>query len=226
MNKLLLLPLGIIASGASLAQEVGRVLSATPVMQQVVAPRQVCSTETVAQAQPRSGAGALIGAIAGGAMGNAIGGGAGKAAATVLGLIGGAAVGDSIEGSGPSQTQNVQRCSTQNSYENRAVAYNVVYEFGGRQYSVQMPNDPGPTLQLQITPVGATSQRVEQHSTVAYAQPVYAQPTYVVSEPQAYYSYPVYYSQPNYVPVAALMGLGIWFGSQSHGYGYGHRRWR
>lgn len=226
MNKLLLLPLGIIASGASLAQEVGRVLSATPVMQQVVAPRQVCNTETVAQPQNRSGAGALIGAIAGGAMGNAIGGGAGKAAATVLGLIGGAAVGDSIEGSGGSLAQNVQRCSTQNSYENRAVAYNVVYEFGGRQYSVQLPNDPGPTLQLQITPVGATSQRVEQVSTVAYAQPVYAQPTYVVSEPQAYYSYPMYYSQPNYVPVAALMGLGIWFGSQSHGHGYGHRRWR
>ena len=39
--------------------------------------------------------------------------------------------------------QNVQQCSTQSFYEPRTVAYNVVYEYGGRQYNVQMAQDPG-----------------------------------------------------------------------------------
>ena len=94
-----------------------------------------------------------MGAIAGGAMGNAVGGGNGKTAATVLGLFGGAILGDKIEGAPLAQTQDVQRCTTQNFYENRTVGYNVVYEFAGKQYSVQLPSDPGPTIALQITPV-------------------------------------------------------------------------
>ena len=223
MKKLFLLPLALLSSGVTLAQEVGRVLSATPVIQQVSVPRQDCTTAQVASAQPKSGAGALLGAIAGGAMGNAVGGGAGKAAATVLGIIGGAALGDSVEGAPGSQFQNIQRCTTQNVFENRAVAYNVVYEFAGKQYTVQMPSDPGPTLQLQVTPVGTVSQIAAPASTVTYAQPLYQEPTYVVSEPRFHYGYPAYYSQPNYVPIAALMGVGVWFGNQGHGH---RRHWR
>ena len=243
MKKLLLLPVALIASGATLAQEVGRVISSTPIVQQTNVPRQVCTTEQVAQQQPKSGAGAMLGAIAGGAMGYAIGGGAGKAAATVLGLIGGAAVGDNVEGGQAAQVQNAQRCTTQNFVENRPVAYNVVYEFGGKQYSVQMPNDPGPTLQLQVSPVGAASQVARQATTVTYAQPAYQQPTYsqpvypqqtyaqpvyqqpvyVTAEPQVYYASPGYYSQPNYLPVVAAVGFGLLLGSQH--YGYGHGRW-
>ena len=222
MKKLILVSALLASSGLCLAQQVGRVISATPIMGQVAVPHQVCHTEQVALQQPKSGAGALMGAIAGGAMGNAVGGGAGKAAATVIGLIGGAAVGDSLEGSAHPQWQKVQRCSTQDSFQNSPVAYNVVYEFGGKQYSVQMPNDPGPSVQLQVTPVGAAAQVVPAPSTVAYAQPVYQQPTYVVNEAPIYYGDPGYYSQANYVPVAALMGLGLWFGSQGHGY----RHWR
>jgi uncharacterized protein YcfJ len=222
MKELILFPLVLIASGVALAQEVGRVISATPIIQQVGAPRQVCNSEQVAVQQQKSGAGALMGAIVGGAMGNAVGGGSGKAAATMIGVIGGAALGDSVEGSPGTQFQSIQRCTTQNFYESRAVAYNVVYEFGGRQYSVQMPNDPGPTLQLQVTPVGTSSQVAQQSGTVTYSRPIYQQQTYVVSEPQVYFAYPGYYSQPNYVPMAALMGAGIWFGSQGHGY----RHWR
>lgn len=67
MKKLLLLSLAIITSGATFAQEVGRVISATPVIQRVGVPRQVCSAEQVAVQQPKSGAGALMGAIAGAA---------------------------------------------------------------------------------------------------------------------------------------------------------------
>jgi hypothetical protein len=28
----------------------------------------------------------------------------------------------------------------------------VTYEFAGKQYNVQLPSDPGPTIKLQITP--------------------------------------------------------------------------
>jgi len=102
-------------------------------------------------------------------MGNAVGGGSGKTAATMLGILGGAVVGNNIEGSPQAQTQDVQHCRTQNFYENRTVAYNVFYEYAGKQYSVQMPYDPGPTIPLQITPVvsnphGATA------STMVYPQ--------------------------------------------------------
>ncbi|MEI8031503.1 MAG: hypothetical protein WCH35_17145, partial [Comamonadaceae bacterium] len=88
MKKLLLLSAAMASSGLCLAQEVGQVISSTPIMQQVGVPRQVCTTEQVAVQQPKSGAGALMGAIAGGAMGNAVGGGNGKTAATMLGIFG------------------------------------------------------------------------------------------------------------------------------------------
>lgn len=232
MKKLLLLSAALASSALCLAQEVGRVISSTPVMQQVGVPRQVCTQEQVAIQQPKSGAGALVGAIAGGAIGNAVGGGAGKAAATMLGVVGGAVIGDSVEGAAPpAQVQNVQRCRTQAFFENRAVAFNVVYEYAGKQYTVQLPNDPGPTLQLQISPASAVAQMAPPQGTVTYAppvysQPVYEQPGYVVVAPPAYPGYyqPGYY-QPDYIlPFALGLGFGFWGGNHGHSQGHGH--WR
>src|SRR5665647_3472478 len=138
MKKLFVLSAAMLASGLGLAQtqELARVLSATPILQQVGVPRQVCSTEQVAVQQPKSGGGAILGAIAGGAMGNAVGGGSGKAAATMLGLIGGAVVGNNLEGSPASQYQDVQRCTTRTFFETRTVAYQIAYEFAGKHYTV------------------------------------------------------------------------------------------
>ena len=215
MKKLLILSAAMIASGLCSAQEVGHVISATPIIQQIGVPRQVCSTEQVAVQQPKSGAGAVMGAIAGGAMGNAIGGGAGKAAATMIGIFGGAVVGDRVEGAPMAQVQNVQRCEMQTFYENRPVAYNVVYEFAGKQYAVQMPNDPGPTISLQVSPVGAGAQMAPPPGTVTYAQPVYEQPSYTVMARPAY---PGYY-EPNYfLPFALGLGFGYWGGYRGHGH--------
>ena len=135
------------------AQEVGRVISSTPIIQQVAVPRQVCNNEQVGSGGQKSGAGAAMGAIAGGAIGNSMGQGSGRAAATMLGLFGGAILGDKVEGPGTPEVRNVQNCSQQMFYENRTMAYNVVYEFAGKQYTVQMPQDPGPTVRLQITPM-------------------------------------------------------------------------
>ena len=85
------------------AQEQGRVLSATPIIQQVGVPQQVCGNETVYSGNRTTGAGAVIGAIAGGAVGNTIGKGSGRAAATAIGVLGGAVVGNQIEGNGQPQ---------------------------------------------------------------------------------------------------------------------------
>ena len=116
----------VAVAGFANAQEQGRVLSATPIVQQVATPQQVCGNETVYNGNRTTGAGAVVGAIAGGAAGNAIGKGSGRAAATAIGLIGGAVLGNQIEGGQP-QYQNVQRCTTETYYENRTVGYDVVY---------------------------------------------------------------------------------------------------
>ena len=251
MKKVLLLSSlaasSLLALNASAQEILARVLSSTPVVQQVAVPRQVCNNQQVVSAAPKSGGGALLGAVAGGAVGNSVGNGGGRALATVIGLVGGAIVGDRIEGGGGSQVQNVQQCSTQTFYENRASAYNVVYEYQGTQYNVQMAQDPGPYVKLQVTPVGAIPpapqpsfqqlptqpaqpQTYFQQAPVQYAaqpgyvvqQPVYAAPV-VVQSVSGYYGQP-YYARPYYAP-----SLSIGF-SRGYGYGYGnghgHGHWR
>ena len=216
-----------------------RVISSTPVVQQVAVPRQVCNNQQVITESQKSGGGALLGAVAGGAVGNAIGNGSGRALATVIGLVGGAVVGNNIEGANQ-QVQNVQQCTTQTFYENRTSYYNVVYEYQGVQYNTQMANDPGQYVRLQITPVGAIGAAPQQgfaQSQDQYVQPQnYIQPApvqqiqqyqQVYTQPQVIYqSAPVYYSQPYYVrPYYSpyyYPGVSLNFG-YSRGYGHGHR---
>jgi len=198
----------LVATGSCIAQDVGRVISSQPVVQQVAVPRQVCSMDQIAVQPQKSGAGAAMGAIAGGAMGNAVGRGSGNAAATMLGIVGGAILGDRIEGSPAPQVQTVQNCVNQSFYENRTIGFNVVYEFGGKQYSVQMPQDPGPTVQLQVTPVGMQSPPQNPHYVATL--PVYQQPP-VVESRTVYYAQP-YYAQPYYPPVSLNFGYGYWGG--------------
>jgi uncharacterized protein YcfJ len=230
------------ASGAVVhAQEVGRVLSSTPLIQQVAVPRQVCSNQPVAVQQPNSGAGAVVGGVAGGVIGNQIGGGSGRAAATALGVIGGALLGNRVESNtNQPQMQSMQQCTTQTFYENRTTGYNVRYEYAGKEYQVQMPYDPGPTIKLQVTPMSSsqTAPAAEmaapadayqqpapgtvQQAVVAGAQPVGVAPVY-----SPYPAYPVYapapYYYPSYVypPVALSLGFG-WWGGGGH-WGGGHR---
>ena len=154
----------------------------------------------------------------------------------MLGAVGGSVLGDRIEGSPEPEWRTVQRCTTQTVYENRTVAYNVVYEFAGKQYTAQMPHDPGPTLALQIGPVGANT--TVQPQSYAADIPVYSDPPAVVRTQPAYPSYPSYpiypiYSPPPsyYPPVTFDFGFGYWGGDYRHGYrgyrGYrDHRHWR
>lgn len=174
MNKIIVVALLGSAALAAQAQEQGRVLSATPITEQVAIPQQVCGNETVySGARPTTGAGAVLGAIAGGAAGNAIGGGSGRAAATALGVIGGAVLGNQIEGGSPGY-QNVQRCTTETYYDNRIVGYDVVYEYAGRHYSTRTPTDPGAWIPLTVQPAVPSAPSAPS----AYPPPTYAPPAY------------------------------------------------
>ena len=230
---------------ASALDILARVISSTPVVQQIAVPRQVCTHETLVTQAPKSGAGALMGAIAGGAAGNAIGNGGGRAVATMIGLVGGAMVGDRVEGPN-NQLQNVQQCGTQTYYENRTSYFNVVYEYQGAQYSAQLPNDPGLHLRLRVTPVGAiepVAQPLQAAPQAAYQpqpyyqppamqpQPVFVQPVGVAAAPVYYPAYyPAYaprsyYGPSYYGPSYSPIGLSLNFG-YSRGYGGLHGRWR
>ena len=237
----------LLALNASAADILARVITSTPVVQQVAVPRQVCNSQQVITETQRSGGGALLGAVAGGAVGNAIGNGGGRALATVIGLVGGAMVGDRVEGSN-NQVQNVQQCSTQTFYENRPSHYNVVYEYQGTQYNVQMAQDPGPYVRLQVTPVGAMNpgsysapqpgfpaQQIQPARPQTYYQQTPVQPGYVVQQPvflapvvvesySTYYGrpyYPRHFSSHFYQPYYGPVGTSINFG---YSRGFGH--WR
>ncbi|SEQ62307.1 glycine zipper 2TM domain-containing protein [Giesbergeria anulus] len=154
MKRLLLLAGLWGMAGLATAQEQARVISSTPIVQQVAVPQQVCQDQTIATAPRTTGGGAVLGAIAGGAAGNTIGGGTGRAAATAIGLIGGALLGNQIEGQGrPPQYQEVQRCTTETFYENRTVGYNVLYEYAGHQYTTRTDRDPGGWISVSVQPL-------------------------------------------------------------------------
>jgi uncharacterized protein YcfJ len=208
------LMLGLLSAQAG-AQELGRVISSQPVIQQVAVPRQVCTDQLVEVAPPKSGAGAVLGAVAGGAIGNAVGRGSGNAAATVIGVLGGAVLGDRIEGSPPGQLQNVRSCHQQAAFENRTVGYNVVYEYAGRQYATQMANDPGPTVAVQVSPVGSASPAPGYTAQAPVLQQSYGVPQVVESR----IIYQPYYTRPYVLPpVQFRFGRGDDWG--------GHHHWR
>ncbi len=186
------------SSSPAMAQEVmARVLSSTAVIQQVAVPRQVCTTQQVVQQTQPSGAGAAMGAIAGGAVGNAIGDGSGRAVATVIGIVGGAVLGNRIEGT-RDEDRNVQQCTTQTTYENRMLHYDVVYEYDGKRYSVKMPNDPGQFVRLQLNPVGTIPAAPTSSSTIIYS-PVASAPvtTTVVQTAPVYMAAAPLYLHPS-----------------------------
>lgn len=186
MKKLALLAIMVCSATLATAQEHGRVLSSTPVIQQVGVPRQVCGNETVYGGGRTSGAGAVIGGIVGGAAGNAIGKGNGRAAATALGVIGGAVVGNQVESNNNPQYQTIQRCTTETYYENRTVGYDVTYEYAGRRYTTRTNSDPGAWIPLSVRPMGnegySTQPSYYPQPGVVSTQPGYVTPPATVIE--------------------------------------------
>jgi len=91
----------------------------------------------------------------------------------------------------------------------------VVYEFGGKQYTVQLPQDPGPTIQLQVTPVGAprSDAAPEGPPQVVSSNTV----TTVVTQPRVVYVPATTYYNPWPVYTNINMGWG-WGGGHRHGH--------
>jgi uncharacterized protein YcfJ len=246
MKTLAVLTLTAVAASGAYAQERGRVLSSTPITQQVAVPQQICSDQPVAVAPRPTGAGAVVGAIAGGLIGNAIGGGGGRAAATAAGVVGGAMLGNQAEASGPVQYQNMRQCSTQTYYQNRTVGYNVTYEYNGRNYTTQTANPPGPWIALNVQPVvndpvyssgGYYSTQTPPQGAYSTSYPQSYDSGYYAPQPVApAYSAGTTYSATDYVApllIGAAIGAGAYYATRPGHYyrpgwhgGHGGHGWR
>ncbi len=222
---------------ASQAAEYATVISATPITSQIGVPRRVCSDERQYVQPQSSGAGAVIGAIAGGLLGNTLGGGGGRAAATGIGAVAGAALGNSVEMNGyPATEVPVQRCQTVSSYENRTVGYDVVYEYAGQRYATRMAQDPGREIRIDVRPAAETlsgrgvpgypdaNAYAPRQALVEAAPPVYYAPGPAYYAPSTVYYGPApayYYGAPAYYGPSIGIGIG-----GSWGGGGRHRHWR
>jgi hypothetical protein len=148
------------------AQEVGKVLSSTPVMKRVTEPRSTCTNDSGGQ----------------------------------------------------------QHCRTEMVTEDRNIGYRVVYEYAGRQHTVQLPFPPGATipLEVQVSVQGAVpTPEVASYSPapeVVVRDRVYVEPAYYPS--RAYY--PGYYYDPLFPIVGLALGYSV--GYYGHGWrgGLGH----
>jgi len=150
----------LLAAGLCAAQDIGAVISSTPVLQPVTVARQVCSNEAV------------------------------------------------------------QRCTMHPMVENRVAYFQVVYELAGKQYTVQMDQDPGAQVQLQVAPADTGPQPTSapiyvQSELPPLAQLIYAQPVLVNADPLWMSPYRLY---------RAPIGINLQFGFGGH---RGHRgHWR
>ena len=147
----------------------------------------------------------------------------------IAGVMGGAMMGDRVENPG-SQIQNQTACTTQNIYENRLTGYNVVYEYAGKQYNVVLPQDPGPTLQLQVTPLmaprseGPSNAELNPTALATVPMVTHTTPTVIQESRVVYVPTPDYRS---YAPVYTHVDLN-WGWRPVYGHGYSRRdgRWR
>ncbi len=167
----------------------------------------------------------MLGALAGGLIGSQLGGLDSRGITAMAGVIGGAILGDRAESQG-NAPQPSTICTTQTVYENRLVGYNVMYEFAGKQYNVQLPQDPGPTISLQVTPVGGPRSEAPAQTIYSTAAPL-AEPATVITESRVVYvPAPVYRYYP---PISTSINLG-WSAGHRYGpaynHGFRHRGWR
>lgn len=114
------------------------------------------------------GPGTVLGAIVGGVIGHQFGGTSGaRDKATGAGAIIGGLIGNSIENDpGPGYfheraahdvvvervpvTRQVQRCDEVADARERVVAYDVRYEYNGREFRTRLPYDPGAQLPVNV----------------------------------------------------------------------------
>ncbi len=143
-----------------------RVISSTPNLERITETRQQCGYETQQVPSPAASqqagmggtGGALLGALAGGLLASQVGKGNGKHAAIAAGSATGALVGKSLaEQSNPAPSyatysqQQVQVCRPVSVQREQVRDYTVRYEHQGQEYQVQLPQQPGQWLRLNIS---------------------------------------------------------------------------
>ena len=222
----------VAAAAGSQAAEYATVVSSTPVVVSLPATRRVCTDEQQMVQPAPSGAGTVIGAIAGGVLGNQFGG-----AGAAVGALAGSLIGTQAElNATPPVTVPVRNCRNVTQQEQRTVGYDVMYDYAGQRYSTRVARDPGARMAIDVRPAAATTEYAPVPAPAAAAgadaqadgtgRVVYEPVPAIAENPQVVYAapYPAYY--PGYYPgyyygapyYAPVIGLG--FGYYG-GYGYG-----
>ena len=138
------------------------VVSATPIVDRVVEPRQECAPVAPVQRAPqeRSVVAPIVGGVAGAILGSTVGRGNGRTAATAVGAIGGAIIGDHVGNRQADVPQQQQQCRTVESTREIVRGYNVVYRYNGRDVATTMPYDPGTHVRVSVSAVDSSGQPI------------------------------------------------------------------
>jgi len=168
----MVLAISLPAAADDVYYDTARVLSAIPQTERVNMPRQECQTEYTQSynSGDRDIGGSIIGGIAGGLIGSQIGKGKGRIAGAAVGAATGAIVGDRIDNSDRHDgysTRPVERCYQVDNWQVVNRGYLVTYRFNGRDYTTNMPNDPGSTINVRVSVAPDVSARV------GYLEPAY-----------------------------------------------------
>ena len=127
---------------------------------EIVHPQEQCWTEQVPvqSSAPHSYTAPILGAIVGGALGNAVGHHeTNKKVGTVVGAVLGGSIGRDISyrnsgGYQPAGYRDEEMCRTvdRTSYRDEIVGYRVSYHYHGRDYTTEMPYDPGSRIPVHV----------------------------------------------------------------------------
>lgn len=139
------------------------VLDSRPVYRtvEISSPREECWQEDVVRhgydEGYRSHTPSIVGAVVGGALGNAVGHKkSNRRVGTVVGAVLGGSIGRDLGGRAARDTvvyhDTVEHCRMVESYhqEEKLVGYDVRYRYNGRDYSIRLPRDPGPSLRVKV----------------------------------------------------------------------------
>ncbi len=94
--------------------------------------------------------GAVVGAAAGGLLGAQVGKGSGQIAAAAVGAAAGAVTGDRVQNPQRTAAAPAQQCRTVQVTREVIRGYTVVYHYSGRDVTVTLPYDPGPTVRVGV----------------------------------------------------------------------------
>jgi uncharacterized protein YcfJ len=149
---------------AETSYEYAEVVESRPIYQvvEVSTPQEQCREEEIAvdryPNRPRSNTPVLVSTIIGGAIGNAVGHDkSNQRVGAVLGALLGHSIGRDImrgrDQPAVREYETVQRCDVvyRQHEEERLVAYQVTYLYGGEEHSVRTDTDPGERIRIRVS---------------------------------------------------------------------------